>query len=272
MSLISDALKKARQEAALQDSLRQAQPYAMGTVEPERRGTVMPLLAGLGAGCLLAAALFAVAYLSGWGPFGKPARQAVQVAEASPAPPAPVVPSVAPPISPISPTSPIIEERSQPAPPVAVPTPTPAQIPPPPLAPSPEVRPRPAPIQAPPPVVEAPSIRIEPSAPPATPAPLQPSPLPSVVPEAPAAATVLPLAPPAGDAAEPRAYVREVPVPGGGTLHLNGIAFSADHPIVVIDGRVMGPGETTEGFTVVEIQSGRVKLQGHGQTVFVSLK
>jgi hypothetical protein len=61
-------------------------------------------------------------------------------------------------------------------------------------------------------------------------------------------------------------------VPGGGSLKLNGIAFSQDQPIVVLDGRVMGPGEVIQGFTVVEIQSDRVKLQGHGATVFVTTK
>jgi len=49
MSLISDALKKARQEAARQDSLRQTLPYAVGAADPvERRNQYMPLLAGLG--------------------------------------------------------------------------------------------------------------------------------------------------------------------------------------------------------------------------------
>jgi type II secretory pathway component PulC len=55
-------------------------------------------------------------------------------------------------------------------------------------------------------------------------------------------------------------------------VKLNGIAFSPEQPIVVLDGRVMGPGEVIQGFTVVEIQSDRVKLQGHGATVFVTTK
>ena len=67
-------------------------------------------------------------------------------------------------------------------------------------------------------------------------------------------------------------YVGEVPVPGGGSVKLNGIVFSPDHPIAVLDGRVMGPGETVQGFTVVAIESGRVKLQGHGATVYLSSK
>ena len=34
----------------------------------------------------------------------------------------------------------------------------------------------------------------------------------------------------------------------------------------------MGPGESVGGFTIVAIESGRVKLQGHGATVFLSPK
>jgi len=63
-----------------------------------------------------------------------------------------------------------------------------------------------------------------------------------------------------------------VPVPGGGSLKLNGIAYSQEHPIAVLGGRVMGPGEIVQGFTVLEILSDRVKLQGHGATVFLSTK
>jgi hypothetical protein len=67
-------------------------------------------------------------------------------------------------------------------------------------------------------------------------------------------------------------YVDEVPVPGGGSVKLNGIVFSSDQPIAVLDGRVMGPGEVVQGFTVLAIESGRVKLQGHGATVYLSPK
>ncbi|HEY4589337.1 MAG TPA: hypothetical protein VII86_08905, partial [Thermoanaerobaculia bacterium] len=72
MSLISDALKKARQEAARQDALRPGLPYAVGAVEPRpARAPWVSLLAGLGAGCLLAAAIFTMAFFGGWGPFHK---------------------------------------------------------------------------------------------------------------------------------------------------------------------------------------------------------
>jgi hypothetical protein len=76
----------------------------------------------------------------------------------------------------------------------------------------------------------------------------------------------------AGGLVEGTTYAGEVPVPGGGSVKLNGIVFSPDHPIAVLDGRVMGPGENVQGFTVVAIESGRVKLQGHGATVYLSPK
>jgi hypothetical protein len=69
-----------------------------------------------------------------------------------------------------------------------------------------------------------------------------------------------------------KVYAGEVPVPGGGSVKLNGIAFSPDNPVAVLDGRVMAPGEVIQGFTLVAIESGRVKLQGHGATVYLSPK
>lgn len=93
-----------------------------------------------------------------------------------------------------------------------------------------------------------------------------PIPIPSVPTPVPAPASN------AGALEDGKSYVSEVPVPGGGVVRLNGIAYSPEHPIAVLDGRVVGPGETVQGFTVVEIQAGHVKLQGHGATVFVTTK
>jgi hypothetical protein len=92
--------------------------------------------------------------------------------------------------------------------------------------------------------------------------------------------TPAPAPEPAPQAAEPApaapvtpvSYVRQVPVPGGGTLELSGIAFSAERPVALINGKPWVPGETVEGFTVVAVEPGRVQLEGHGQKVFVSLK
>jgi hypothetical protein len=250
MSLISDALKKARQEAARQDSLRQGVPYAMGAVEAPARSPLITLLAGLGAGCVLAAASFALAFFAGWGPFHKsaPAAPASRVAVAAPAPIPP---------APTAPAATIVETPAAPA----VSAAPPARLPP---APRPEtpapVAPRPAPPAPAPLPVEA--------APDPTPntAPVQAVP----APEAPAPQPAPPPAAPAGGLEEGKVYTGEVPVPGGGLVKLNGIAYSQDHPVAVLDGRVMGPGESVGGFTIVAIESGRVKLQGHGATVYLA--
>lgn len=263
MSLISEALKKARQEAARQDSLRQGVPYAVGAVDPpQRRNPLLPLLAGLGAGCLLAGLLFGGAWIAGVGPFDKPAREA-QVAQVPAAPqeatpaPAPVVTEIAPPA---------------PTPPPVTPTPVPEE------SPQPVVETPPAPP------VEQPVIRLEPRiAPTPAPAPVEeqrpavlvpePSPAPPVLQTQPAPSRpVVPAPAIPGGLEEGKVYTGEVPIPGGGSVKLNGIAYSQDQPIVVLDGRVMGPGEVIQGFTVVDILSDRVKLQGHGATVFVTTK
>ncbi len=264
MSLISDALKRARQEAARQDSLRQGLPYAVGVADPPvRRAPWISLLAGLGAGCILAAAVFALAFFAGWGPFHRPAVETRTAA--APVPVAPQIPVTEPAALPVAP--PEVQER--PAAPI---TPPPAPV----AAPAPEPKPisevpreperRPAPPAAAPPVVRRPAPEPTPAAP--APAPVaeveRPAPVPAATPQA----------APAGDSGlvEGQVYSGEVPVPGGGSVKLNGIVFSQDHPIAVLDGRVMGPGESVQGFTVIAIESGRVKLQGHGSTVYLSPK
>lgn len=259
MSLISDALKKARQEAARQDALRQGVPYAVGAAEaPERRAPWISLLAGLGAGCVLAAIVFAVAFFAGWGPFHKPAAatRMASVEPAAPAPPAAV------------PSAPAMNPQAAPPPaPVAV---TPAPEPPRrPLEPPSEVVQEP-PVRHPVPVPEA--APPAPAKPPASPPPAEaehPAPAPAVPAAPPKAAPTAPSAD-AGELVDGKIYAGEVPLPGGGSVKLNGIAFSTDHPVAVIDGRVMGPGESIQGFTLTAIESGRVTLQGHGATVFLS--
>jgi hypothetical protein len=259
MSLISDALKKARTEAARQDSLRQGVPYAVGVADaPERRAPWVSLLAGLGAGCILAAVVFALAFFAGWGPFHKPvAETQIAAAPVAPAAPVPAAPaSQAPAPLPAAPP-----ETTQPPP----------QAPPVAAKPVPEVPRQTVPqVEAPPPAPRNP-------APEAAPAISAPTPAPVPTPAAPVDATPsqpIAAAPSAGSGGlvEGNTYVGELPVPGGGSVKLNGIVFSPDHPIAVLDGRVMAPGENVQGFTVVAIEAGRVKLQGHGATVYLSSK
>ncbi|HET9208805.1 MAG TPA: hypothetical protein VFR03_00320 [Thermoanaerobaculia bacterium] len=265
MSLISDALKKARQEAARQDSLQPGLPYAVGAATaPAPRAPWITLLAGLGAGCLLAAAVFAVAFFGGWGPFHKPAAQ-TQVA-ASPAAPTPAAPAPQPETAP-SPKPVAVVEKPAPKPVAEPPKREPEPVRPAPQAQTPPkvtAPPRlaPEPVPAPPPVKAAPSPQpaAETSAP--APTPAQTAPAPAAPPQS----------APEGGLTEGSTYTGELPVPGGGSVKLNGIVYSPDHPIAVLDGRVMGPGENVQGFTVVAIESGRVKLQGHGATVYLSPK
>jgi len=273
MSLISDALKKARQEAARQDALRQGVPYAMGAADaPVRRAPWLSLLAGLGAGCLLAGVVFAFAYIAGWGPFRKGGVE-TRIAQA-PAVVAPQPSGAPPPASaPVAPLS-VPDVAPQAAQPLAAVTPAPATAP----KPEPPRRdPEPAPVQ------EPPARRPAPAPEPAAPAPAAPIPTSEAEPLVPAPAPVTPTPAPqpsspapvpsgGGGLEEGKTYPGEVPVPGGGTLRLNGIAYSQDHPIAVLGGRVIGPGESIQGFTVLEILSDRVKLQGHGATVFLSTK
>lgn len=262
MSLISDALKKARQEAARQDSLRQGVPYAVGPVDaPARRNPLLPMLAGLGAGCLVAGLLFVVAYVSGWGPFGKPVQEA-RVAEAA-APQPSDNPAVEP-----APTPPPVVSETTPTPPQAAPQePLPAALA---LDVPPQIEMRPS-VEPP---AALPEPQATPPATPATPAPVEeerpaPAPVPPApVPQAPAA----PVASNSGGLVDGKLYTEEIPVPGGGTVKLNGIAFSQDQPVALIDGRVMGPGEVIQGFTVVAIEPGRVTLKGHGATVYLAPK
>jgi hypothetical protein len=255
MSLISDALKKARQEAARQDSLRQGIPYAMGAAEAPPRAPWITLLAGLGVGCILAAAFFALAFAAGWGPFHQAAPPApeARMAAANPAP--------APAAS--APAATIVETPAAPAvsatPPAAIPKPSPPAVPR--LEPPAPPVPRPAPTAAAPsplPVEAVPDPTPNTATVPTAPAPEAPAPQPAVS----AAAS--------GGLEDGKVYTGEVPIPGGGLVKLNGIAYSQDHPVAVLDGRVMGPGESVGGFTIVAIESGRVKLQGHGATVYLA--
>jgi len=259
MSLISDALTKARQEAARQDAQRPRLPYAVGAADsPSRRRSLLPVLAGLGAGGLMAALLLVLAWSAGWGLFARPAHQAA-VAQAAPATPPSAVKPAAEPL----------------APPEATPE-TARTAPPQPAAPVQETRPQPPAETRPAPPVDAPAARPAP----VTTAPAEPAPSPPPLPTAPVATAPAPQAPAQPTAAAPsqgaagladgKSYAGEVPVPGGGAVKLNGIAFSRDHPIAVLDGRVVEPGEIVQGFTVVAIEAGRVKLQGYGATVFVS--
>ncbi|HVF60566.1 MAG TPA: hypothetical protein VNJ70_12240 [Thermoanaerobaculia bacterium] len=110
---------------------------------------------------------------------------------------------------------------------------------------------------------------------------LLPEPVPEPVPP-PAPPGLEPVPPPQAQPVEPPApsgaaadgaetHVRRAPLPGGGWIQLGGIAFSADQPVALLNGRVVSVGEVVEGFTVISIAPRRVELRGHGTTLVLTL-
>lgn len=237
MSLIDEALRRAREEAARQDAAkRDAQYRQVPSYAPAQRSGISPALIG---------AIVALCIVAGIGIgvfLGRDRAAEPEAAEAS-APASPVVPSEEPSSRPVSVAEEIPEEPEMPAEPVPTPTPLPEQ-----------------PVRQELPVAEA-----EPLEPPPAP---DPAPTPVEVPEIPAP-TPEPAPTPA---AEVKSYVREVPLPDGGTLRLNGIAFSATQPVALINDKVLAKGESYQGFIVADIQANMVELRGNGMTVRVSLK
>lgn len=229
MSLIDEALRRARQEAARQDAARRDEAYRHVPVLPpmaSRRGSGLPpALIGAAAALLVVAGIALGVYLGGGGRGSSPEpRPESRIAEAPAAP----VPVPEPPA-----------ER-----PVAV------------LETTPE--PTPVPKPTPEPVVEAPIPAPEPEP---TPAPAAPVPVPTPEPT-----------PEPTPAPEIRTYVREIPLPEGGSLRLNGIAFSATQPVALINDKVLARGESYQGFMVTDIQSNLVELRSNGTIVRVTLK
>ena len=263
MSLIDEALKRARQEAARQDAAAREERYARVPtyVAPVRRSRSW-LLPGVVAGCLVVGA--AAGVLMSRSP------QAVGPHPLAPSPAnPPALPgrggtpaevgakSTAPSVQ-----EPVVEEQAAAAKPVPIP-----------VAKAPAVEPPPA--SRPPSPGEGErgggrggqGVRAAPEPAPAVPS--VPAPLAPAAPIGPIGPVVdLPQPPPP----ETRSYVREVPGEGGAVLRLNGIAFS-EKPVALFGEKVLAPGESVGGFTVMEIEAKRVKLQGPGGTVvYVSLK
>jgi hypothetical protein len=261
MSLIDEALKRARQEAARQDEvareLRYRQvPVIPGLRQPARRSWLLPMLLVIIAACL-AVGIGIGLFLSG--------RRGEDQRAAVPPPPA-AAPVAARPEQPVespqqaeavptpeAPPSPVIEE--EPAPPVAEPPARPTQEEEPVIA---DMRERE--------IVLNPAAARPQSAPEAREsepaAPVAPAPAPAA-PEPAAPASVL-------EAGQERIYQQEMPLAGGGTLRLNGIAYS-EQPVALFGDKVVGPGESVAGYKVVAIEPRRVRLEGQGGVVVVEL-
>ena len=230
MSLIDEALRRARQEAARQDAAKRDEAYRHVPVLPpmatRRRSGISPALIGASVVLLVVAGVALGVYL-GRGSSPEPQPQVAEAAPVAPAP-APEPPSQRPVA--------VVEETPEPEPtPEPTPAPTPVPTPPPP----------PEPVPTPEPAAPAPT--------PAPPPPPEPTPAPTPAPEV-------------------RTYVREVPLPDGGSLRLNGIAFSAAQPVALINDKVLAKGESYQGFLVTDIQANLVELRNDGTIVRVTLK
>jgi hypothetical protein len=238
LSLIDEALRRARQEATRQDAAKRDEAYRHVPVLPpmasRRSSGLRPALIGAAVALLVIGGVALGIYIGGGGRGGSPEPEP-RVAEAPAAAPVPV-PEV--PIPEPSPQRPVTVVEETPAP---KPEPTPELI---------VVAPTPAPPPPPEP---------EPSPEPAAPEPV-PTPIPT--PEEPAPTP----------APEVRTYVREIPLPEGGTLRLNGIAFSAARPVALINDKVLAKGESYQGFLVTDIQANLVELRNNGTIVRVTLK
>jgi len=254
MSLIDEALKRARQEASRQEAAEREKRYARVPVYvPQSRRSRPWLLPVVVTVCLAAGVAGGLLF-----------RSPHPVAPSLAPPPAPtpmVVPESTEPKKPIAQKpaekavveKSVIEEQSEPISPEAS-TPIP---PPKPTPPKPAAEPAPSPAS---PVIALRQPASPPPSPP--PSPVVALPLPSPTP-APA---------PAAQSADIRSYVREVPAGDGTTIRLNGIAFSSQ-PVALFGDKVFAPGESISGFTVVAIEAQRVQLQGPGGVVvFVTLK
>ena len=238
MSLIDEALKRARLDAARQDEAqrRAGVPWVPTMAPTRRRRAWMPAvlagaivaIVGIGLGLVL---------FRGGAPEPVPATAEPVAVEAPPA--------AAPPTA----SQPVLVEEGLPAP---------AQQ-------APPVGPEPAPVpQAAAPSPPPPTAERRPAAP-SQPPPrrIEPAP-PAAVPSTPSAVST------ATDPGAPT-YLRDADLPSGKRLSLTGIAYSAQ-PIAVINGTVVGPGEFVEGYAVAKIEPDRVELRSDEGTVVLLLR
>ncbi len=289
MSLISDALRKARREAALRDA-RKAELALPGNPAPGRR---WPVDGGILLGVAFAGVVAVAAALGAWwalgsgGEAGAPPPRPASAPPATSAPaPSPTPTATASP-SPTNPPPAAAASRepeasrggaSAPAPEVTpVPAESAAHTP---AAPSPT--PTAAPTATRPPRRRSPAARVEEEEPPplldvpagvsgeirprrrrrVRPTPRPPSP-PRVQPTA--TPTPRPTTPPRGGAARKGAGSRRTEYTavariGSKTLELDYIAYRASDPFAQINGVEVHEGSEIEGFTVVEITPSAVRL------------
>ncbi len=77
---------------------------------------------------------------------------------------------------------------------------------------------------------------------------------------------------PTQNPAQPRIFVEKMTLASGDTLELGGIAWSATGPYALLDQRVVGLGETIKGYMVTRIAPQEVELEGSDGTILLRLK
>ncbi len=77
--------------------------------------------------------------------------------------------------------------------------------------------------------------------------------------------------PPAAPSAA-EGYLREAPLPSGGSIRLDGIVWSETQPAAVIEGQVVGPGEYVRGARIVRVERHRVVLDLDGSEIVIRLR
>jgi hypothetical protein len=63
-----------------------------------------------------------------------------------------------------------------------------------------------------------------------------------------------------------------MPLPGGVKITLDGIVFSEESQVAVVNGRVLPVGGLVEGYEIVQILPDRVELERDGARVVLTLR
>lgn len=77
---------------------------------------------------------------------------------------------------------------------------------------------------------------------------------------------------PAAPSGTEQSFLRAADVPGIGKIELAGIAWSGDRPFALVNGRVVRPGDSVAGLTVDQIEPNTVRLRGDAGVYVFRLK
>ncbi|MCP3961853.1 MAG: hypothetical protein GY719_28760 [bacterium] len=240
MSLINEALKRARIDAARRDAAQKGVPAAaLPVYVPARRRSWLAPVIGFLLG-LTVVAVAAGAFWIAWQPGQERPGQ-------EPSQPAPPAAAVAEPVTPPAPATPAPEMRRIEAP-ADVPSPAPpppAAAPPPPRAAEP--RPEPAAVAE---QREASPVEESPGA--GTPAALPPA--------------------DGGETGSGEVFAVEANPAGGERVKLDFIVWSETRPFAQINGELVNPGQQVAGYILVTVERDRVELEGAGKKFWLRVR